>query len=72
MVCEYWREWNMEILLILSGGGFIAYVIISALRVRKFNKTHEYQQQELSESNDDLFFDPVYSSLSCNIFHKDE
>jgi|GEM_PF-6560576 len=62
----------MEILLILSGGGFIAYVIISALRVRKFNKTHEYQQQELSESNDDLFFDPVYSSLSCNIFHKDE
>lgn len=75
----------METLLILSGGGFIAYVIISALRVRKFNKTHRYQRQiqplkntrEVFEYNGSTSIlneitDPSCSYLSYNIYHKED
>ncbi|TXI93600.1 MAG: hypothetical protein E6Q33_03160 [Neisseriales bacterium] len=74
----------MEILLILVVGSFIAYIIISTMRVWKFNKANAQSlpcsqsnvnncsQESLFNTNEnfDTISDPSFSSLSHNLYHK--
>ena len=61
----------MEILLILGVGSFIAYIIISTIRVWKFNKANaQISPCSQNKVNDDYRTSPLYSFLGCNIWNK--
>ena len=63
----------MEILLILGVGSFIAYIIISTIRVWKFNKANA-QSLPCSQNkvnDDDYITSPEYRSLLCNVWNDD-
>lgn len=62
----------MEILLILGVGSFIAYIIISTIRVWKFNKANA-QSLPCSQNkvnDNDYRTSPAYSFHPFNIWNK--
>ena len=70
----------MEILLILGVGSFIAYIIISTIRVWKFNKANVQilpcsqevsSDESLFKDYDYYYHDPINRNFAGNIWNND-